>query len=247
MKSMFFNFKLLSLLVVMSFFASCTKDSSDLNLEEDILGIRADELTTEDCVFSFSDMEAVPQDELDVEAMPTPRPDKCFKFNYPISIMFPDSTVVSVNSREELATAIKTWRQDHPNYAGRPHLVYPVSITLKDGTIKTINNREEMRMLIFYCTKKFRHIRLWTCVDLVFPVTIEFPDGTTTIVNSKEELKTAVTTWRENNADIEGHVKIQFPFEVTLKNGDIVTINNLEELKALLKKCIKNKRFKRFG
>lgn len=247
MKSMFFNFKLLSLLVVISFFASCAKDSSDLNLEEDVIGIRTDELTAEDCIFSFSEMDIVPEDALDVEAMPNPRIDKCFTFNYPISIQFPDSTVVSVNSKEELGTAIKTWRQNNPGVKGRPHLVFPVSITMKDGTVKTINSKEEMKKLIFFCMKKFRQVRLWTCVDLVFPVTIVFPDGTTAVVNSKEELKTALTTWRQNNADIEGHAKIQFPFDVTLKNGDIVTINNLEELKALIKKCIKYKRFKKFG
>lgn len=247
MKSMIFNFKLLAILLVMSLFASCTKDSTDLNLEEDVLGIRTDDLTTEDCVFSFSEMQTLPVDALDVEAMPHPRPDKCFKLNYPVTIQFPDLSTATVNGREELVDAIKTWRQSNPDVAGRPKLVFPVSITMKDGTVITVNSELEMKGIMFECLKKFRHVRLWTCVDLVFPVTVVFPDGTTTVVNSREELKTAVTNWRQNNADIEGHAKIQFPFDVKLKNGEIITINNLEELKALLKKCIKLKRFKRFG
>jgi hypothetical protein len=247
MKSLIFNFKLLSVLILMAFLASCAKDSDDQNLEEEILGIRTDELTTEDCVFSFSELQTLPVDALDVEAMPHPRPDKCFSLNYPVTIQFPDLTEVSVSSREELVNAIKTWRQNNPGVTGRPHLVFPLSVTMKDGSVKTINSQLEMKGLMFECLKKFRHVRLWTCVDLVFPVTVVFPDGTTTVVNSKEELKTAVTTWRQNNADIEGQAKIQFPFDVKLKNGEIATINNLEELKALVKKCIKLKRFKRFG
>ncbi|MGE5356945.1 MAG: hypothetical protein ACM3PT_11970 [Deltaproteobacteria bacterium] len=247
MRNLVFSLKLILFLAAFSFIASCTKETDDPNLEEDILGIRTDELTTEDCVFSFSEMQTLPVDALDVEAMPHPRPDKCFKLNYPVTIQFPDQTTATVNSKEEMANAIKTWRQNNPDVQGRPKLVFPVSITMKDGTVKTINNELEMKGVMFECLKKFRHVRLWTCVDLVFPVTVVFPDGTTVVVNSREELKTAITNWRQNNADVEGHAKIQFPFDVKLKNGEIVTINNLEDLKALIKKCIRQKKYKRFG
>lgn len=241
MKSLIFSLKFLAILTIFSFLASCTKDDSSVADEENIIGIRTDELTGEDCINSFADIQGLPLDALDVEALPHPRPDKCFKLNYPVSIQFPDSTVVTVNSREELISTIKTWRQNNPTVHGRPHLVYPVSITMKDSTVLTVNTKEEMKNIIFDCMAKWRHVKIWRCLDLVFPVTIVFPDGSTLVVNSKEELKNAVVAWRENNSNIEGHPTIQFPFDIKLKNGDIVTIDDLDELKDLVKKCIKRR------
>jgi hypothetical protein len=241
MKSLIFNLKFLAILTIFSFVASCTKDDASVADEENVIGIRTDELTKEDCVNSFADLQGLPQDALDVEALPHPRPDKCFKLNYPVSIQFPDSTVVTVNSKEELITSVKTWRQSNPTIHGRPHLVYPVSITMKDGTVLSVNSKEEMKKIIFDCMTKWRHVKIWRCLDLVFPVTLVFPDGSTLLVNSKEELKEALIAWRLSNSNIEGHPTIQFPFDIKLKNGDIITIDDLEELKDIVKKCIKRK------
>lgn len=243
MKKSFLNLMLLPMLVVFTFLASCNKDTSDYELEEDILGIRTDELIAEDIVFSFADLEQIPFDALDAEAIKPPRLGKCFKLNYPVTIEFPDETTATVNDREEMINTIRAWRQANPEVSGRPHLVFPVDITMRDGTVITVNSKEEMKQIIINCARKWRHVRLWRCLDLVFPVTVVFPDGTTVEVNSKEDLKTVLQDWRLNNSDIEGFPRIQFPFDVKLKNGRIITINNIEDLRRHLRKCIRNKRF----
>ena len=243
MKKSFLNLMLLPMLVMLTFLASCNKDTSDYDLEEEILGIRTDELLVEDLIFSFADLEQIPYDGIDAEAMKPPRPGKCFKLNYPVTIEFPDETTVTVNDREEMVNAIRDWRQANPDVLGRPNLVFAVDITMRDGTIITVNSKEEMRQIIINCAKKWRHVRLWRCLDLVFPVTVILPDESTIEVNSKEELKTVLQNWRVNNSDVEGFPRIQFPFDVKLKNGRIITINNIQDLRRHLRKCIRDKRF----
>jgi hypothetical protein len=246
MQKLLFNLNVLALLVLVTFIGACNKETEDLVSEEEILGIRTIDLDENDLALAFSELEDVPFDALDVEAMPVHHPEKCFSFNYPLTISFPDETTYTANSKEELRAAIKAWREANPGVHKRPALVYPVSLTLKDGTVVTVDSTQEMRNIVRECAKRWRHVRIWACLDLVYPVTLVFPDETTLVVNSKEELKNAIVAWRENNPDIAGRPHIQFPFNVTLKNGDVVTINNLDELKDLIKQCIKKRRFIRF-
>jgi len=246
MKKLLFSLNILALLALVTLIGACNKETDELLSEEDILGIRTIELDENDLALAFADLEDVPLDALDVEAMPAHRMQKCFSFNYPITIQFPDETTFTGNSKEELRAAVKAWREANPDIHKRPRLVYPVNLTMKDGTILTVNSTEEMRNVIRECAKRWRHVRIWTCLDLVYPVTLVFPDESTLEVNSKEDLKNAIIAWRENNTDIEGRPHIQFPFDVKLKNGNVVTINNLDELKELIKQCIKKRRFIRF-
>lgn len=243
MKVSFLGLKLLALLVFVTLLAACNKDTNEESLDDTTLLSRTDDMTLSDYTYEFGDIEETPVDALDIEAIPPAQSNKCFKFVYPISIVFPDSSLVSVASREELIQTLKNWRHDNPSIKGRPHLVYPVTVTMKDGTQVTVNNRQEMLNIIKDCAYKIRLVKLLNCIEPVFPVTLVFPDGTSQSVNSKEEFKNVLKTWRENNPDAVGHPTLQFPFDVKLKNGEIVTINNLEELKTLVKKCIKRRWF----
>lgn len=240
----FLNF--LAMLSLVIFFNACNKETDELTSEEDILGIRTLDLQEDDLLMAFAELQDEPMDAFDVEAMPLGRPEKCFHFNYPITIQFPDETTFTANNPGELRTAIRDWRAANPGVHQRPQLVYPVSLTMKDGTVVTVSNTLEMRDVIRECARHWRHVRIWACLDLVYPVTVIFPDETTLLVNSKDELKNAIMTWRENNPDIAGRPHIQFPFDVQLKNGDIITVNDLDELKDLIKRCIKRKLFVRF-
>jgi len=246
MKKFFLNSNLIVLLALVILIGACNQETDELISEEDILGIRTIEMDENDLALAFANLEDVPFDALDVEAMQMNRAEKCFNFNYPVTVQFPDESIFTADSKEDLKAAIQAWREANPGIHKRPHLVYPVSLTMKDGTVLTINSTEEMRDVIRECARRWRHVRIWTCVDLIYPVTLELPDETTLVVNSKEELKDAIAAWRENNTDMEGRPHIQFPFDVQLKNGEIITINNLDELKDLIKQCIKKRRFVRF-
>ena len=75
----------------------------------------------------------------------------CFTLNFPLSVMFPDSSVVLVNSKEELKAATQAWHQNNPGQPARPEFVFPITVTLEDGTIVTVNSRDELRALKEVC------------------------------------------------------------------------------------------------
>jgi hypothetical protein len=71
----------------------------------------------------------------------------CFTINFPVTIMFPDSSTVSVASKTELKAVAKAWKEANPDVKGKPKLVFPISVTLEDGTVVTINSEEELKAL----------------------------------------------------------------------------------------------------
>ena len=71
----------------------------------------------------------------------------CFTLNFPITVMFADSSVVTVNSKEELRDATQAWHQSNPGQRPRPEFVFPITVTLQDGTQVVVNSREELRAL----------------------------------------------------------------------------------------------------
>jgi hypothetical protein len=75
----------------------------------------------------------------------------CFTLNFPITVMFADSSVVTVNSKEELREATHAWHQNNPGQRPHPEFVFPISVTLEDGTVVTVNSREELRALKEAC------------------------------------------------------------------------------------------------
>lgn len=75
----------------------------------------------------------------------------CFTLNFPITVMFADSSLVTVNSKEELREATHTWHLNNPGQRPHPEFVFPISVTLKDGTIVTVNSRDELRALKEEC------------------------------------------------------------------------------------------------
>ncbi len=71
----------------------------------------------------------------------------CFTLAFPITLAFPDSTQVTVNSKEEFRVAIKTWNDNNPGKHVHPQFVFPITVTLRDGTLVTVNSKEELRAL----------------------------------------------------------------------------------------------------
>jgi hypothetical protein len=78
----------------------------------------------------------------------------CFKINFPFSVSLPDSTVVTLNAKEDrrlLHDAIKAFKEANPGVRVHPTLVFPISVTMEDGTIVTVNNKEELKALKDSC------------------------------------------------------------------------------------------------
>jgi invasion protein IalB len=82
------------------------------------------------------------------------RPKLCFKPVPPFNIMLPDSSIFTVNDRDDrkaLQQAIREWRKNNPDSSARPVLVFPMNFKLEDGTVVTINSREELKALKESC------------------------------------------------------------------------------------------------
>ena len=79
------------------------------------------------------------------------------------------------------------------------------------------------------------------CFELVFPITIEFPDSSTVEVNDYDELETQIIAWKEANPDATDRPTFVFPIEVVSEDGELTSVLDKAELKALKKSCRKGK------
>lgn len=75
----------------------------------------------------------------------------CFRLNYPVSVSYPDGSVVSYTTQRELHLALKSWRLNNPNPTTHPQLVYPLSVTLADGQVVDITTRADFKILKDNC------------------------------------------------------------------------------------------------
>ena len=75
----------------------------------------------------------------------------CFKPVFPLTLSFPDSTLVTVNTPLELEQAIRAWKLANPGAPGRPEFVFPITVQKKDGTLVVVNTPEELRALKADC------------------------------------------------------------------------------------------------
>ncbi len=161
----------------------------------------------------------------------------CFEIVYPISIMFPDSTILDAESSDEVKEIILAWKEDNPEAEDKPSLVYPIELINEDGEVVSAEDRSELRSYVKGC-KKGRGSKGRKCFDLVYPVSVIFPDGIEAAFETKSELKSAVRAWKEENPDAEEKPALSFPIEVELKADEsIVTVNSQEELQELKAAC----------
>ncbi|MEM6763592.1 MAG: hypothetical protein AAF824_14945 [Bacteroidota bacterium] len=90
------------------------------------------------------------------------------------------------------------------------------------------------------------------CFELVFPLSISFPDGTVEEVADYDELKSVIRSWKEANPDAEERPAFVYPIEVISEDGEVITIENGEELRELRKECGRGfrdrvKKWRKFG
>ncbi len=77
--------------------------------------------------------------------------DICFEFNFPITLIYPDSSTVAVNSEEELFSTIEAFYEANEDSKEDIDVQYPFDITLSDGTVQAINNEEELEAALEAC------------------------------------------------------------------------------------------------
>lgn len=177
----------------------------------------------------------------------------CFEFIYPISFQMRDSSIMVVNSDEELE-ALKS--EEH----GRLKLIFPVNVINSAGEPVVVEDHEQMHQILEECGivrpdgKGGMHGKggkggkggpggwafheIPKCFEIVFPVTVIFPDETVVEVADKTAMQTTWKAWKEANPSVKGGPVFEFPIQV-IKDGETeaIIINSKEELEALRKSC----------
>ena len=79
------------------------------------------------------------------------------------------------------------------------------------------------------------------CYELVFPATILLPDSTTVEVASYDEIKDALRAYYQANGTGghhgRPHLSFVYPISVLSQDGELITVNNNDELRALRAEC----------
>lgn len=170
----------------------------------------------------------------------------CYELVFPITLTYPDGSVSEdINSYEELAAAVKAWRQDNPRVRIRPVITLPFSVLNEEGELITLETREEVMRLRMECKRDFfenhgpmgHNGRGKFCFRLQYPISIEYPDGTVESYASRQELHMALRTWKKDNPGIDVRPALVFPLSVIMEDGTVVTVNSKEELKQLKEDC----------
>ena len=161
---------------------------------------------------------------------------KCFSLNYPVTVQFSGGSTLTASNAATLKTVIREWREDNPDALPEdyPDLVFPYEVTLKTGRVVTIENEEDQKELRETCGELWSR---WKCFKMVFPLEIAIPNGDTVELSGPRALRKAIKRWKENHPSTDQHPTIVYPIDIELSNGEIITINNREQLKTYMDKC----------
>lgn len=157
---------------------------------------------------------------------------KCFEFVFPVDFIMPDATVITLTSKDDWSL-IKAWYEVNPDATERPELLFPVDITLEDGTVQTLIDRSELLAVKDSC-KKGKDKR--KCFRLVLPVSYTMPDASVIAVNEKVDFD-LIKEWYINNPTVEEKGVLNFPVDISYKDGTTATINNADEMLAAKADC----------
>ncbi len=211
-------FNLLALAIVVLSFTSLTSCSKEESQSSDI-------------------EQFVSQVEEDTQTQTRSGRGRCFELVWPITIAFPDSTEITVDSVQALREAAKSWKEANPDTKGRIKIAFPIEVITKDGEMITVSSREELRALKRDCKDRPFKGHKKPCFRLVYPISVTFPDGQIISYDSRQAVKKALRSWKKENPDSDERPMLQFPVVVKLKDGTEVTVNSKEELKQLKEDC----------
>ncbi len=173
----------------------------------------------------------------------------CYELIFPVTIQLPNNVTAEVNSYEDIAQQLRSYFQANgrPKRGIRPpfSFVFPISVVNAKGEVIVVEDDEQLRRLRAECQGAFGHHgpngysrHGVACFEFIFPITIVFPNGTTAQADSKRAMHQLIQSWRRNNPTSAERPTLAFPLQVKLRRtGEIVTVNNADELAALKSSC----------
>lgn len=78
----------------------------------------------------------------------------CFRIVYPITVLFPDETTESIDSRKDLKLALRAWKRENPDVEDRLMIEFPITVMFEDETTQTVSSKEELIELKKECRGK---------------------------------------------------------------------------------------------
>ena len=160
---------------------------------------------------------------------------KCFDLALPFTFDMPDGSSITVEA-EDGYTALRDWYEANPDSEEKPSLQYPVDIAFGDDETITVNSDDEMRSVYRRCSYRDKDKRYWDCFELVYPVTFIMPDGSTIAVADRDDWDD-VKSWYDSNPDSEEKPSLQYPVDISYRDGTIQTIDNDEEMGVSKRDC----------
>lgn len=129
-------------------------------------------------------------------------------FEYPIDVTLQDSTIVTLNSAEELEALKDECQENDDNHNGNGN-----------GNHNGGGNGND-------------------CFDINFPISVVYPDGTVETADNKHDLRHLFRAFNESQEeDSEEELEIQYPIDVTLEDETVMTLNSEAMLDALIESC----------
>ncbi|GLR19785.1 hypothetical protein [Portibacter lacus] len=170
---------------------------------------------------------------------------RCYRANFPLTIVFSDETTSEVADRREFVSALKTWKEANPDAEERPTIQFPFSITRLDGEIIEVNSQEEIAVLRAECRiYQNRHRKCGAfgryldnkCFEVQLPISVVMADGEVIEIEEKRDMKDVLKSWLSNRPD--EIPEVSFPISVTMKDsGEVVEIEDNEAFDALVEAC----------
>ncbi len=168
------------------------------------------------------------------------RLNQCVDLVFPLTLDFPGGTSDQVADLDDLRTTLRDWRQNNTTgIGGRPQIAFPFDVELADGSVYTVDERSDFREIAQDCYRGRPHYkgRFQRCFELVYPVTVNYPDGNTADAADKRALSELLRTWRAENPDATVFPNLDYPLDIELKNGTVVTVNSREEIAEATEDC----------
>mgnify|MGYP001224502897 FL=1 len=78
----------------------------------------------------------------------------------------------------------------------------------------------------------------WDCFEMIFPLTFNMPDESFIVVSENtDEGWGELKNWYELNPNIKFEWDLQYPVDILMQNGNLITVNNLTEMIQIKENC----------
>lgn len=160
---------------------------------------------------------------------------ECFSFVYPIELNFGDGTTISVTSDEEFEAAIENWFATQGEKAEEPTLTYPVTVIMTaDAMERVLQDVEDLDDLLEACYGDEEDFEEYEdCFAFNYPLVLVDEMGNQITINTDKELYEAFEAADKEDRELD----FEYPFTVTLPDGEVLTVNDEDGMEELEDRC----------